>query len=68
MSYAPQVIADSTGQWIGNALRFETLQEAEQNAFDLMCRWTAVRDTRAVESPDPVNYSYSNRQLVSVDA
>jgi hypothetical protein len=26
-------------------------------------RWTQVRDVRAVESDDPVNYSYHNRQL-----
>jgi hypothetical protein len=62
-SWAPEVIADSTGKWCGNQLRFATREEAEQNVFDLAMRWTSVRDTRVVESDDPVNYSYHNRQL-----
>jgi hypothetical protein len=28
-SWAPQVIADSSGKWTGNALRFPTEAEAE---------------------------------------
>jgi len=59
MSYIPEVIADSTGKWIGNALRFATKAEAEAYVQDLMWRWTAVRDTRVVESADPVNYTLS---------
>lgn len=67
MSFAPEVIADNTGKWYGNALRFATRQEAEQNAVDLSMRWFAVRDTRAVESTDPVNYSYVGRELKAVE-
>jgi hypothetical protein len=63
MSYAPQVIADSTGQFAGNALRFATREEAEANVRDLQWRWAAVRETRVVESDDPVNYRYINGKL-----
>ena len=63
MSFKPEVIADSTGKWIGNQLRFATKQEALDNVQDLMMRWFLVRDTRVVESDDPPNYTYVNRQL-----
>lgn len=56
MSYEPQVIADSSGKFVGNALRFATEQEAEVYVRDLSVRWTLVRETRVIESPDPVNY------------
>ena len=56
MSWKPEVIADSSGKWCGNGLRFATQQEAEDNARDLSYRWTLVRDWRAVECDDPVNY------------
>jgi len=66
-SYAPEVIADSTGKWCGNGLRFATKEEAEQNVLDLMMRWTSVREMRVVESDDPVNYSYHDRQLRHIE-
>ena len=67
-SYAPEVIADFTGKWYGNALRFATKQEAEANVSDLAFRWTSVRDTRVVESDDPVNYRWVNGELVALVA
>jgi hypothetical protein len=63
MSWKPQVIADRSGEWCGNGLRFATKQEAEDNVYDLAMRWTLVRETRVVESSEPVNYTYHNRQL-----
>jgi hypothetical protein len=66
-SWKPEVIADSTGKWVGNALRFATEQEALDNVRDLEMRWYAVRDTRVVESDDPVNYSYVDRQLRRIE-
>jgi hypothetical protein len=66
MSCKPEVIADSSGKWCGNALRFATREEAENNARDLSYRWFAVRETRAVESTDPVNYRYTDGQLVQL--
>jgi len=50
MSYKCEVIADDSGQWCGNALRFATAIEAEWYANDLFSRWTAVREKRVVES------------------
>jgi hypothetical protein len=58
MSWKPEVIADQPGKWNGNALRFATKEEAEANVRDLSMRWTLVRDTRVVESTDPVNYQW----------
>jgi hypothetical protein len=66
MSWKPEVIADSSGEWCGNALRFATKKEAEDNVFNLSMRWTAVRETRVVESDEPVNYTYHNGQLRAV--
>jgi hypothetical protein len=61
-SYAPEVVADSTGKFYGNALRFATREEAEANVRDLYSRWSLVTDTRVVESDDPVNYRWDNAQ------
>jgi hypothetical protein len=58
MSYKPEVQADRSGEWSGNALRFATLEEASQYVVDLAMRWTLVRSTRVVESDDPVNYRW----------
>lgn len=66
MSFAPEVIADSSGKWFGNALRFATQKEAEDNVQDLFSRWTMVTDTRVVESNDPVNYAWVNGKLEAV--
>ena len=59
MSWMPEVIADSSGQWAGNGLRFANRAEAEAYALDLSLRWTAVRETRATESPDPVTHRWT---------
>ena len=67
MSWKPEVIADNSGKWCGNALRFATREEAESQVRDLSWRWTAVRDTRVVESPDPVNYRYANGALLTLE-
>lgn len=54
-SFAAEVIADGSGQWVGNGLRFASAAEAEVYAKDLYSRWTAVREFRVVPSSDPVN-------------
>lgn len=66
MSWRPEVIADSSGQWTPNGLRFATKEEAEASALDLSMRWTAVRETRAAESTDPVNYTYIDHKLEAI--
>lgn len=68
MSWKPEVVADSSGQWSGNALRFATKAEAEANVANLKARWMLVVDTRAVESDDPVNYKWVDGKLVSLEA
>jgi len=68
MSWKPEVIADSSGKWCGNALRFATKEEAERSAADLSMRWLAVREWRAVESEDPVNYAIVGNELKAVEA
>ena len=66
MSFAPEVIADNSGKFCGNSLRFATREEAEANVSDLASRWFAVRETRVVESQDTVNYSYKDGKLEPV--
>jgi len=67
LSWAPEVIADGSGKWCGNALRFATKEEATQNVLNLSWRWLLVRDTRVVESLDPVNYRWTETGLVAVE-
>ena len=62
-SWAPEVIADASGKWCGNQLRFATREEAEANVADLYSRWMLVRQTRVVESDDPVNYKWEGRLI-----
>jgi hypothetical protein len=65
-SYRPEFIADSSGTWAGNALRFATPEEAQTYAADLAHRWTLVRETRVVPSDDPVTYEVKDNRLVPV--
>jgi hypothetical protein len=67
MSWKPEVIADGSGKWVSNSLRFATLEEALGNALDLSMRWALVREFRAVESNEPVNYAWTNGTLVAVE-
>jgi len=54
MSWKPEVFAER--EWTGNGLVFETKEEAERWARDLLFRWFVPTDSRAVESNQPVNY------------
>lgn len=66
MSFASEVIADNSGKFCGNSLRFATRAEAETYVADLAMRWTLVRETRVVESSDPVNYAIIDGKHVPV--
>lgn len=44
-----EVIADNTGKWVGNSLRFDTLAQAEEHARDLASRWMLVRQWHVVD-------------------
>ena len=65
MSFKPQVFAE--GEWCGNGLVFETREEAEQNAKDLLSRWYVPIDSRAIESDEIPNYRYVDHQLVEIN-
>jgi len=54
-SYKVEVIADSSGKWCSNALRFATEAEAKVYGDDLFMRWTAVREWRVAPADEPVN-------------
>jgi hypothetical protein len=54
-SFKAEVIADASGQWVSNQLRFATEDEAWRYGNDLARRWTAVRQMRVVTSDEPVN-------------
>lgn len=59
MSWKPEVIADDSGKWVGNAIRFETQSEAYDYVLGLQTRWSLVRKVRVVESDDPVTHTKS---------
>ena len=63
MSWKVEIIADDTGQWEGDALRFATEQEALAYARDLELRWSAVRAKRIVKTDDPVNYRWTAQSV-----
>jgi hypothetical protein len=64
MAWKPEVFVE--GKWSSNALVFETEAEAKASAEDLMMRWFAVNDARAVQSDDKVNYRYERGELIAV--
>lgn len=65
-SYAPQVIADGSGRWTGNQLRFPTEAEALAYVHDLMMRWVLVTDTRAMPTDDPATDRFLDGRLSKV--
>jgi hypothetical protein len=48
-NYKVEVIADNSGEFCGNGLKFETIQAAIDYAQDLYCRWTAVKTWQVVQ-------------------
>lgn len=64
VSYRPEVQADATGIWYHNTLRFATRKEAEDQVRDLSMRWTAVRETRVVETDDLATHAYVDGKAV----
>jgi hypothetical protein len=67
-SWAPQVKTGNDPTFYSNALRFATEQEARENAHELMGRWMAVVDYRAVESEDPVTHRWVDGKLEEINA
>jgi hypothetical protein len=54
LSWKVEVIADSSGQWVANGMRFPSKEDAEVYGRDLAGRWTLVREWRVVMSGDKV--------------
>lgn len=66
MSFKPEVRTGSDPKFYDNALAFATEAEALANAKDLYHRWTLCTDYRAVESDEPVNYTFHDGVLEAV--
>ena len=66
MSYKMEVIAERGGDWASNACVYATREEAEAAGHELASRWMAVREHRAVESTDAVNYRFDSEAYRSV--
>jgi hypothetical protein len=64
MAWKNEVQADNSGTWSTNALRFATKEEAEAYGLDLYQRWTLVREYRATETDEPVNYRFVDGRVV----
>jgi hypothetical protein len=64
-SYAPQVVADSSG-WAGNSLRFPTYEEALANVEALALRWMLVTATRVVGSNDAPTHRWIEGKLSAI--
>lgn len=60
MSWSCEVIADNSGKWAGNALRFASKKECDAYARDLFSRWTSVTKYRSKRTYDAVNYRWEN--------
>lgn len=68
VSWKADVIADSTGKWCGNMLRFATKLEAETYVNALEERWSSVISTRVVESNQAVSHKIDHRgRAVRID-
>jgi|SRR5215831_7544499 len=63
MSWKPEVIADNSGKWNSNGLRFATKAEAELYVRDLAGRWTSVREWRVVECDDTVTHVWAHKSI-----
>jgi hypothetical protein len=68
MSFQVEVIADASGKWATNSLRFATTEEAEAAAVDLARRWVLVREWRITESAAQANYrwDFENHRAESI--
>jgi len=58
--YIGEVIADNSGQWVGNGLTFATAREAECYVYDLASRWMMVQSTRVIPVKDEPTHFWSD--------
>lgn len=63
LSWKIEVIADSSGKWAGNGMRYPTYRSADAAGYSLSQRWTLVKEYRVVSSEDPPNTDRDGRLL-----
>lgn len=63
MSFAIQVQEKGTTKWVGNGLRFPDKEQAQEYGRDLSSRWSGIQSYRVIESSEPANSTFVNRQL-----
>ena len=61
-SFKVEVIADSSGKWCGNMLRFRNEADAATYARDLSMRWTAVLSSRVVPCEDEAKHRWDEKR------
>jgi hypothetical protein len=66
-SYRPMVLVSD--EWVGNALRFPTKEEAQDNADNLKGKWFAVMETRVDPSDEEPNYRWGgpDKGLITIE-
>jgi hypothetical protein len=67
MSFKAEVIADNSGKFVANGLRFATEAEAKAYVDDLFARWISVRETRVVSCDEPVSHRWANGQAEHIE-
>ena len=50
-----EVIADNSGVWAGNGIRYDVVTDAVDAARDLHSRWMLVRQWRVIDNNDVVH-------------
>jgi len=63
-SWKSEVVADKSGEFRGNGLRFATSAEAGAHVLDLALRKTAVYNSRIVECNEPVNAKWTENGVI----
>ena len=62
-SWACWVLVKGEREWVTNALRFATKEEADAWGVDLDSRWTLPKELEARPSDDPVNHRFAGGRL-----
>jgi len=65
MSWKLEVQASGDDKWHRNSRLFPTREEAEAHARDLMSCWMHVRDYRAIEVDELINYQWKSGCLLT---
>lgn len=66
MSYKVGVKTAGDKDWVTNALRFATIDEAKHYSVDLDWRWTVKKELKVLPSDDPVNAAWKDGHLVRI--